>query len=222
MLRDFVSNLAPALTIVVVTALSYCVPSRSDQIQRTRVNAPFAADRRPWLVDDSGVGWRSKLLCCIPGFLVAVLFMTEASVGMLLTVRPEMKLRKGSPFLHWDTLLQGLMVVGCSVMGLPWCMVSLPHSPMNAMVLADTTDDDQGNKMILRSRETRWPSFLSHAAMLCLVGLASSWIAFIPIGVAFGFLFYMGTESLSDNDLFERFQLFFTEPSLYPPSHYVR
>ena len=32
----------------------------------------------------------------------------------------------------------------------------------------------------------------------------------------------MGTESLSDNDLFERFQLFFTDPSLYPPSHYVR
>ena len=61
-------------------------------------------------------------------------------------------------------------------------MVSLPHSPMNVEVLADTADDDQGNKMILRSRETRWTAFLSHAAMLCLVGFASSWIALIPIG----------------------------------------
>ena len=153
---------------------------------------------------------------------VALLFMTEASVGMLLTCRPEMKLRKGSPYLHLDVLLQGVLVLICSVLGLPWCMVSLPHSPMNVMVLGDTEEDDQGNALILKSRENRLPGLLSHILMLMLVGFASSWIAFIPIGAAFGFLLYMGTESLSENDLFERTQLFFTDPSLYPPHHYVR
>ncbi len=148
--------------------------------------------------------------------------MIEANVGMLLTCRPEMKLRKGSPYLHLDTLISGILVVVCSLFGLPWCMVSLPHSPMNAQMLADTEEDEEGNVIILKARENRWPGLISHIGMLLLVGFASSWIALIPVGVAFGFLLYMGIESLSDNDLFERFQLFFTDPSMYPPNHYVR
>jgi hypothetical protein len=227
LLREFISNLAPAISIVVVTAFSYSVPSKSDEIERTPMAAdiskPFTTTTgRPWFVDGSGISPSDIFLCFIPGFLVALLFMTEASVGMLLTCRPEMKLRKGSPYLHLDVFLQGVIVVVCSVFGLPWCMVSLPHSPMNVQVLADTEEDDQGNCLILRSRETRLPGLISHLLMLMLVGFASSWIALIPIGAAFGFLLYMGTESLSDNDLFERIQLFFTDPSLYPPHHYVR
>ena len=146
----------------------------------------------------------------IPGFLVSVLFMTEGSIGLILTCRPEMKLRKGSPYLHLDTCVQGLLVIVCSLLGLPWCMISLPHSPMNVRVLADVEEDNEGSALILKSRESRLPGLISHVIMLLLVGFASSWIALIPIGVAFGFLLYMGTESLSDNDLFERFQLFFT------------
>ena len=141
---------------------------------------------------------------------------------MLLTCRSEMKLRPGSPYLHLDMLVLGILVISCSLLGLPWCMISLPHSPMNVSVLADVLRDEHGHERILRARESRWPALISHAAIFLLAGLGSSWLAKIPVGVAMGFLLYMGIASLSDNQLFERLMFIFRDPNLYPPNHYVR
>jgi len=116
----------------------------------------------------------------------------------------------------------GAMVCVCSILGLPWVMVSLPHSPMNAQILADTVEGSDGNEIVLKARESRWPGLLSHITTLLVIGFASSWLAKIPTGVAMGFLLYMGTASLSDNQLFERIKLFFTDPNMYPPNHFVR
>ena len=226
--REFVSDLAPAISIIALTALSYSVPTRSDEVRRAPVPALTGKDffstttGRDWLVDGSAFSPKQILMCILPGFFVSLLFMVESNIGMLLTCRPEMKLRKGSPYLHSDMCLMGFLVIGCSLLGLPWCMVSLPHSPMHAVVLADTEEDEVGNAIILKSRESRIPGLISHIMMLALIGFGSSLVGWIPTGVAFGFLLYMGTASLEENELIERVKLFFTDPSMYPPFHFVR
>ncbi|UPR02734.1 bicarbonate transporter [Chloropicon primus] len=215
-IRSLITDLAPAISFLVMTGFSFAVPGR-DPVARVPMGETGGTFSQLSLLPVS-IQWNQALFCAIPGFLVALLFMIESNVGALLTCRPELKLRKGLPCMHHDLVLSGLLVVGCSLLGLPWCMVSLPHSPMNAIVLADT--DGEGN--ILKSRECRWPGLVSHLAMLAIVGWADHWIAQIPVGVAFGYLLYMGIESMRDNDMFQRVLLLVTDPLMYPPNHYVR
>ena len=225
-MRQLITDLAPALSIVLLTGLSYSVPEKSKEILRVPMSTepePFSTTTgRSWLVNMWAVGWQEILFCAIPGLFLFLLYITEANIGALLTCRPGSKLRSGPPYLHYDLLLSGLLAVGCSVLGLPICMVSLPHSPMNVFVLGDTAESVEGREVVVRSREIRWPGLVSHLIMLALVGWASSWIATIPVGVAFGFLLYMGVESMISNDILQRVLLLVTDPQRTPPTHYTR
>ena len=225
--RTLIADIAPAISIILMSCLSYAVPGKSSEVLRVNVSMnssqPFTTSSgRSWYIGDAGMTLGDIGLCIIPGLLLSLLFMIEANVGVLLTCSPSAKLESGAPYLHWDTFLSGLLCIVCGFFGLPLCMISLPHSPMKVQVLADTEEDDDGDEVILRSRETRWPGLVSHVIMLVIVGWASDWIEMIPQGVPFGYLLYAGVESLSDNDLFGRMLLLVTDPSMYPPNHYVR
>lgn len=102
-LRELIADLAPAISIVLVSGLSYIVPSKSNDIERAPL--PESSDYfatssgRPWLIlDVASTDWKSILICCIPGFLVSLLFVMESNIGMLLTCRAEMRLRPGKDF----------------------------------------------------------------------------------------------------------------------------
>jgi len=47
-------------------------------------------------------------------------------------------------------------------------------------------------------------------------------IQLIPMSVLFGLFLFMGFNTLAGNQLWDRFLLWFTDPRLYPKTHYVR
>ena len=44
----------------------------------------------------------------------------------------------------------------------------------------------------------------------------------IPMSVVFGLFLFMGIASLRGNQFVDRLKLWATDPTLYPPTHYVR
>lgn len=75
---------------------------------------------------------------------------------------------------------------------------------------------------MVRVRETRLTTILSHIVMGLSLLLLPYPLTYILPSVFDGLYLYMGITALSGNQLFERVLLIFTEQLSYPPSHYIR
>ncbi|BHF77462.1 hypothetical protein SprV_0602056700 [Sparganum proliferum] len=99
--------------------------------------------------------------------------------------------------------------------GLPWIHGALPHSPMHVRALADMEERiDIGHHVqqtVIRVRETRVTSIISHIGIGLSLFLLPRPLTYIPRPVLNGLFVYMAITSIRDNQLWERFQLLFIE-----------
>jgi hypothetical protein len=155
----------------------------------------------------------------LPGLLVALLVYLDQNITVRIIQSPQNHLEKGTSY-HWDLTLVGVLMGACSVFGLPWLVAATVRSVNHVKALARTEGTGESAKVV-GTVENRLSPFLIHGligASLLVTGLLRQ----IPMAVLFGLFLYMGVASTRGNQFFERLRLWLTDPSLFPPHHYVR
>jgi hypothetical protein len=113
-----------------------------------------------------------------------------------------------------------LLVAVCAVFGLPWLVAATVRSLNHVRALATVRHHSHGEH-IISVHENRLTPLAVHAMIggsLVFLGLLRE----IPMSVVFGLFLFMGISSLRGNQFVDRLKLWVTDPTLYPPTHYVR
>jgi hypothetical protein len=179
---------------------------------------------RPWLLNiflvENWVIWAS----IGPAILLALLVYADQNITARLVNSPDHKLQKGAAY-HWDLAVVGGLLILCSVLGWPWLVAATVRSLNHVRSLATTENIDVGTgdqrERIIHVCETRVTGIFIHFLIGCSL-LFVSLLAFVPLSVLYGLFLFMGVVSLAGNQFFERITLWFTDPTLFPASHYVR
>ena len=216
--RELFADFGPAIAIIAMTAVAFALhPVRLDTLA---VPSSFqTSSGRPWLVPIADAPLWVMLAAAVPAFLISVLLFVDQVISVRLVASPQYGLKKGSGY-HLDLLVIGLGVGVSSLFGLPWLVAATVRSLNHVRSLA-TFSSAGGEERIVAVRETRLTSLLVHlliaGALLFLEPLQQ-----VPMSVLFGLFLFMGVASLRNNQLFERLRLWVTDPSMYPPTHYLR
>ncbi|CAL8099210.1 unnamed protein product [Orchesella dallaii] len=168
--------------------------------------------------------WKMILIAGVLGFNLAVLIFMDQNIGSAIVNNPSNKLTKG-PSYNWDIVVISIINVFSSLFTLPWLHVALPHAPLHVKCLADIeerVEHGQIKQIVVKVRETRLTTILSHILMGLSLLLLPYPLTYILPSVFDGLYLYMGITALGGNQLFERILLVFTEQTSYPPNHYIR
>mmetsp|Transcript_33945 Transcript_33945/g.133179 ORF Transcript_33945/g.133179 Transcript_33945/m.133179 type:complete len:820 (-) Transcript_33945:65-2524(-) len=194
-----------------------------DMLQVPETSGIVTTSGRSWIVPlgDLPVGY--IFLAIVPAIFLCMLFYVDQNVAVLLTNKNENKLEKGvGYFLDMQVIAVSMII--CSILGIPWANAAVPHSHLHAKILAEKEEYESHGRVeyrIVRAREVRITNFLTHVLIFVSMFLLFI-VGYIPSSVVWGFFLYIGVATLDGNQMFERLLLIFTQPTKYPPNHYVR
>lgn len=220
--RNFLSDFGPAIAITVMTLLALSLSS-IDLVAPAIPDDFGTTTGRPWLVDLWSLPTWAILAATAPALMATILLFLDQNITTRLVNAPAHRLRKG-PGFHLDLLVVGLIVGIGSLFALPWIVAATVHALNHVKSLAtvEVVDDGGVQKPVIRSvRENRVSALAIHVLIGCSI-LILPLVKLIPMAVLFGLFLFMGFNTLSGNQLWERFLLWFTDPRLYPRTHYVR
>ena len=216
--REFLADFGPAIAIVSMTL--FAVWMRPSELETLTVPSTFVpTSGRPWLVDLFEAPLWVRFASLGPALLAALLLYLDQNITVRLVNSPQYKLKKGAGY-HLDMLVIAALVAFCSLFGLPWFVAATVRSLNHNRALA-TVEVHGAEEVITGVRENRVTGFAIHAlvgASLLLLGLLSM----VPMSVLFGLFLFMGIASMRGNQFFDRMRLLVTDPSMYPPTHYLR
>ncbi len=230
-MREFLSDFGPTIAIAATACIGFAFRGEIplDQlavpaaIQPTMVN-PETGDPRSWIIDGSTLPFNLKMLAILPAILAAVLIFLVQNVTGRLINGPDLKLKKGAAY-HLDLLVLAVLVLICSLFGLPWLVAatvrSLAHVRGLATVEEQISNSGEKKERFIHVEENRLTAFAIHA-LIGLSLLALNILAYTPMAVLFGLFLYMGVVSLLGNQFIERLSLWLMDSSLYPRTHYIR
>ncbi len=216
--REFFADFGPAIAIILMTGLAIWM---SDvKVKTLPVPEEFSTTSgRPWFVNPLEAPVWVWFAAAVPAALMSILLYLDQNITVRLVSNPEFKLKKGSGY-HLDLAVVGGLVGVCSMFGLPW-MVAATVRSLNHVRSLNKIDVRNGKEVVVGTVENRVTPLLIHIA----VGLSLLFLdvlAMVPMAVLYGLFLYMGVASMKGNQLFERLQLWITDPSKYPTTHYLR
>ncbi|MBW2498822.1 MAG: HCO3- transporter [Deltaproteobacteria bacterium] len=221
-IRNFLSDFGPAIAITAMTLLAISLPAV--ELAAPAIPETFGTTTgRPWMVDLWSLPTWAIFAAAGPALMATILLFLDQNITTRLVNAPAHKLRKGAGF-HLDLLVVGLIVGVGSLFALPWIVAATVHALNHVKSLATVEVVNEGGvqKPVIRSvRENRVSALMIHV----LIGfsiLILPLIQLIPMSVLFGLFLFMGFNTLAGNQLWDRFLLWFTDPRLYPKTHYVR
>ncbi|MEL7538154.1 MAG: sodium bicarbonate transporter family protein [Pseudomonadota bacterium] len=218
--RDFLADFGPAISIVLMTIVAILM----NEVPRNHADVPESfgtTTGRPWMVDMFSVPTWIWIASIIPAVLAVVLLFLDQNITTRLVNAKHHKLKKGSGY-HLDLFIVGLIILVCSLFGLPWIVAATVHSLNHVRSLATHRVVDEGGQVreeIVSVRENRMSPLLVHlliGASLLFLPL----VAQIPMSVLFGLFLFMGFATLAGNEFFERVRMWAMDPRLYPTSHH--
>jgi hypothetical protein len=220
--REFLADFGTALSVILMTGFSYLFPDV--HIARLDVPDEFGTTNgRAWLVDLGGIGIGGILIAIFPALFASVLLFLDENITARIVNRSDHKLKKG-PGYHLDMLVLGILILICSLFGLPWLVAATVRALTHVTTLATVEEIQEGahvKKNILQVRETRMSAFGAHGLIACMLPILSV-LRVIPMSVLFGLFLFMGVGSLRGNQFIERLKLWFFDPAHYPQNHVVR
>jgi hypothetical protein len=178
----------------------------------------LAAGVRSWFVDFSdlnGKGW-IPIAAAGPAVLAFVLVYLDNGITWHLIHHKSHNLQHGEAY-NYDLCLNGLFNLVNAMLGLPWLVATTVPCIIHLNSLAEK--DKDGN--FLSVQETRLTMLFSHM----LVGfsiLALDVLKLLPLPVLYGVFLFMGLSSLPNIQFWNRFLLFFQQPSRYPETVYTK
>ncbi|KJE97041.1 hypothetical protein CAOG_07527 [Capsaspora owczarzaki ATCC 30864] len=155
----------------------------------------------------------------IPAVFVTLLMCLEQQIAACITNR--FKIVKPTGY-HLDLLVMGIMVLICSLLGLPWIVAAAVRciSHTNALsVYTKYTAPGEAPK-VEHIIETRVSGILIHALVPMSILLASV-LRLIPMPVLYGVFLYMGFSAMFNVQMIKRAALLFTPASQHSNEPYV-
>ncbi len=216
--REFLADFGPAIAIITMTLIAWSMhPVALEHLAVPREFAPTTG--RPWRVNPlEAPVW--FWFASIPiAFLATVLMFLDQNITVRIVNSPQHRLEKGAGY-NLDMAVIAVLVAVMATFGLPWVVAATVRSLNHIRSLA-TVEHHARGEHIISVRENRLTGVVVHL----LIGgslLFLSLLRLIPMSVVFGLFLYMGIASLRGNQFIDRLKLWFTDPSLYPPTHYVR
>jgi hypothetical protein len=231
--RVFLTSYNTVIAVAMGTAFSYLPGvdlSDEDQIgiERVNVTAPWdwqpTADRK-WVVSPlEGIDGKGIAVAFVPGLMLFLLFMIDHNVSSIMTQKPKFNLKK-PPTYHWDFFVLGLTFIPCAILGVPPGSGLIPTSPLHARALCTRRFfvDDHGveREVVIHCEEQRW-SGLGQALLMFVSLVSFEVVSWIPRGCLFGLFLYLGMCAFHGNEIWERLNLAFIQPSKRPATALVR
>lgn len=216
--REFLADFGPTIAIGIMTAVAFAM----HEVDLTTLAVPESfgtTSGRAWLVNPFDAPSWVWMGASIPALMGAILVYLDHNITARLVNSPTHPLRKGAGY-HLDLTLVAILVAAFSLVGLPWTVAATVRSLNHVRSLATVESDDgvERTTSVMENRVTHLGVHLLIGASLLLLPL----LALIPTSVLFGLFLYMGLASLSGNQFVERLQLWVTDPTHYPPTHYMR
>jgi len=103
------------------------------------------------------------------------------------------------------------MIAVNSIVGLPWLVASTVPSVIHVQATAEKDKDGR----IISVVESRLTHILIHVLILAAI-FALNLLKLIPVPVLYGVFLFMGIASLATNEFWQRFKMFFMQPSRMP------
>lgn len=224
-MREFLADFGPTLALAVMTlvAVYFHGEVMLDSLQAPETFGP-TMEGRSWVVNPFAAPQWVWLGAAVPGVLGAVLVYLDQNITARLVNSPDNRLQKGEAY-HLDLGLVGILVAVCSTLGLPWLVAATVRSLNHVHSLATHEEvvdrGGEAREQIVHVRENRLTPLFIHV-LIGLSLLALPLLKSIPMAVLYGIFLYMGVVSMKGNQFFERLNLWPTDPSLYPATHYIR
>lgn len=219
-IRDFLADFGPAIAIAVMTGIAILM----HEVPREHAAVPETfgtTTGRPWMVELFSAPTWLWFAAIGPAILAVILLFLDQNITTRLVNAKHHKLKKGAGY-HLDLFIVGLIILVCSLFGLPWIVAATVHSLNHVRSLADhkvTEVNGERRETITSVRENRISPLTIHIAIgVSLLFLPV--VKMIPMSVLFGLFLYMGFASLGGNEFFERFKLWAMDPRLYPKTHH--
>jgi hypothetical protein len=177
-----------------------------------------AHGRRPWFVDITDLNGHTYIpfFAAVPAFLAFILVFLDNGITLHLLNHPSHKLNSHGHGYNLDTVIIGLAIGVNSMIGFPWLVAATVRSLSHLHALAEKTRDGKFESVL----ETRLSNLFVHTLILGSL-FALSVLKLIPVQVLYGVFLYMGVTSLSTNQFWGRFTMFFMQPSHYPSTPYT-
>ena len=172
---------------------------------------------RPWvtnLFDLNGNNW-VVFGAAGPAILSFLAIYLDNGITWHLILSPSHKLQHGESY-SWDLLLNGVLNCINGLLGLPWLVASTVPCIVHLNNLAEKDKDGK----FISVQETRLTNLFAHF-ILGMSLLFLNVIKLIPLPVLYGLFLFMGLSSLPGIQFWQRFLLFFRQPSLYPEAPYT-
>jgi hypothetical protein len=216
--REFLADFGPAIAIFAMTGIALAMqPIPLDRLTVPDTFTPTSG--RAWLVNPMQAPPWFWLLAFPIAVLASVLMYLDQNITVRIVNSPQHRLKKGGGY-NLDLAVVALLVGGLSAFGLPWVVAATVRSLNHVRSLATVHHHAHGEH-IISVRENR----LTPLAVHVLIGFSLLFLSLlreIPMSVVFGLFLYMGVASLRGNQFIDRLKLWITDPTLYPPTHYVR
>ena len=216
--REFLADFGPAIAISLMTVAAWSM--RPIELDHLAVPPEFATTSgRAWLVNPLDAPmWFWAASIPIAGLATVLLFLDQ-NITVRIVNSPRHRLKKGAGY-NLDMAVIAVLVAVCSAFGLPWLVAATVRSLNHVRSLATVRHHARGEH-IISVQENRLTALVVHLLIggsLLFLGLLRE----IPMSVVFGLFLYMGIASLRGNQFIDRLKLWVTDPTLYPPTHYVR
>ena len=220
--REMIADFGPTIAIVAMALVAMWLHG----VDLDSMQAPDTLGTttgRVWLVSPLQAPTWVWLAAAVPALFLAILLFLTHNITARLINSPDHNLHKGSAY-HADLGIVAVLTAVTSLFGLPWLVAATVRSLNHVRGLATTEQIIRGDGRhthVLRVVENRLSGLLIHVLMACSLFLIPL-LKKVPMAVLFGLFLYMGVVSLRGNQFWGRLQLLWTDPELYPPTHYVR
>ena len=216
--RSYVSDFAVVIAIFSMTLTDFLVGIDTPKLSVPSKFAP-TLDTRGWVIPpfNGNPAW-SSIIAVIPALLGAILIFMDQQITAVIVNRKEHKLQKGCGY-HLDLLIVALLIIVCSMLGIPWFVAATVLSINHVRSLQRESESAApGEKpAFLGIREQR----VTHIAIFLTIGLSvfmTPLLSKIPMPVLYGVFLYMGIASLNGLQFYDRILLMFM-PKKYQPDY---
>ena len=220
--RGFISDFAVIIAILSMTTTDFLVGVDTPKLTVPDSLRPTWSGRT-WLIHPfNGNPWYTCIAAIVPAFLATILIFMDQQITAVIVNRKEHKLLKGGGY-HLDLLIVTVLIVICSIFGLPWFVAAtvLSINHVKSLTRESETAAPGEKPQFLGIREQR----VTHILIFLTIGLSvtmTSMLSLIPMPVLYGVFLYMGVASLGGLQFFDRLLLFFMPKKYQPDLPYLR
>ena len=223
-IRQLFADFAVIISIALMTLLDSYVGLDTPKLLVPSDFRPTRHEDRGWLVPlvhpDNPIYLIP--LTFFPALLAVILIFMDQQITAVIVNRKENKLKKGCGY-HLDLFILSLLIIACSLLGLPWFVAAtvLSMTHVNSLRMESESAAPGEKPRFLGVREQR----VTHVTIFVLCGLSiffTRHLQHIPMPVLYGVFLYMGTSSLHGSQFFERILLMFMPQKYQPDYMYLR